>query len=244
MTRSSPSSSRRIVLQQLLLGAAALSVAAPALAAPKAGRTPAAPGAPPTARPLDPSASPAEILAALFEGNRRFREGRAASPRRGLSDLAAQAEGQAPLVAVLSCADSRVPPELLFDQGFGDLFVTRVAGNVTDPAIIGSLEFGTAVLGAKVVLVLGHAACGAVAATMSRSEVPGQISTLYPSLLRAALDSPDTETAIRRNVEIQMQILSDASPVLSRLVREGRLLVAGGVADLRTGEVRPVPGPA
>jgi carbonic anhydrase len=134
-----------------------------------------------------------------------------------------------------------VPIEIVFDQGFGDIFVTRIAGNVADPAIIGSLEFGTEVLGAQVLYVLGHTKCGAVSATMAGTEVPGQISTLYQHIRRAAKESGgDVNRAIARNVELQAEILKEASPVLARRVKAGTLVIAGGVYDLDTGKVMPV----
>jgi carbonic anhydrase len=151
------------------------------------------------------------------------------------------AAGQKPFAAFLGCADSRVPVEIVFDQGFGDVFVTRIAGNVADPAIIGSLEFGTEVLGAQVLYVLGHTKCGAVSATMTGNDVPGQISTLYQHIRRAAKESNgDLTTAITRNVELQAEILKEASPVIAKRVKAGTLVIAGGVYDLDTGRVMPV----
>jgi carbonic anhydrase len=145
------------------------------------------------------------------------------------------------LATFLGCADSRVPIEIVFDQGFGDVFVTRIAGNVADPAIIGSLEFGTEVLGAQVLYVLGHTKCGAVTATMAGNDVPGQISTLYQHIRRAAKESGgDVNKAIARNVEIQAEILKEASPVIAKRIKAGTLIIAGGVYDLDTGKVTPV----
>jgi carbonic anhydrase len=182
--------------------------------------------------------TPDEALARLRAGNQRFVAGQSQAPHRDMARLKEVAAGQKPFAAVLGCADSRVPVEILFDQGFGDIFVTRIAGNVADPAVIGSLEFGALVLGAKVLYVLGHSKCGAVDATLKGSDVPGQISTLYQHIRRAAKESNgDLATAVRRNVQIQAEILGEASPVLARLVREGKLKVVGGVYDLETGVV-------
>jgi carbonic anhydrase len=189
--------------------------------------------------------SPAEALAALYAGNRRFVNGHITAPNRNMARLKEVAAGQKPFAAVLGCADSRVPVEIVFDQGFGDLFVTRIAGNVADPAIIGSLEFGTEVLGAQVLFVLGHSRCGAVSATMSGGDVPGQISTLYQHIRRATKESGgDLATAVVRNVQVQAEILGEASPVLARRIAAGQLLLAGGVYDLETGMVTPVTLPA
>jgi carbonic anhydrase len=185
--------------------------------------------------------TPAEALRTLYEGNARFVDGKIMAPHRNLERLREVAPKQAPFAAFLGCADSRVPIEIVFDQGFGDLFVTRIAGNVADPSIIGSLEFGTLVLGARVLFVLGHTSCGAVAATMKGDPVPGQISTLYQHI-RPAVKSAggDLSAAIVNNVKNQAEILSEASPVISALVKDGKLLVAGGVYDLSTGKVTPV----
>lgn len=192
-------------------------------------------------RPLEPYADPQAALAALYQGNARFVQGEVMAPNRNMSRLKEVAAGQKPFAAFLGCADSRVPIEIVFDQGFGDIFVTRIAGNVADPAIIGSLEFGTEVLGAQVLYVLGHTRCGAVSATMAGNDVPGQISTLYQHIRRAAKESGgDVNTAIARNVEIQAEILKEASPVIARRVKAGSLIIAGGVYDLDTGKVTPV----
>ena len=131
--------------------------------------------------------------------------------------------------------------QILVDQGFGDGFVTRVAGNVADPAIIGSLEFATQVLGANVLYVPGHSACGAVAAAVSGAAVPGQISTLYQHLIPATRGAHgNLDAAIKRNVELQADLLRSASPVIADLVKAGELKISGGIYDLATGRVTPV----
>jgi carbonic anhydrase len=192
-------------------------------------------------RTRDPFPSPQAALDALYKGNDRFVKGEVMAPNRNMSRLKDVAAGQKPFAAFLGCADSRVPIEIVFDQGFGDLFVTRIAGNVADPAIIGSLEFGAEVLGTQVIYVLGHTRCGAVTATMTGSEVPGQISTLYQHIRRATKESGgDVTKAIARNVEIQAEILKEASPVIARRIKAGSLIIAGGVYDLDTGRVTPV----
>ncbi len=195
------------------------------------------------AMPLSPDVyrDPAAALAALYDGNSRFVKGEVMAPNRNMARLKEVAAGQKPFAAFLGCADSRVPVEIVFDQGFGDVFVTRIAGNVADPAIIGSLEFGTEVLGAQVLYVLGHTKCGAVSATMAGNDVPGQISTLYQHLRRAAKESHgDLNKAITRNVELQAEILKEASPVIAKRVKAGTLVIACGVYDLETGRVLPV----
>ncbi len=185
--------------------------------------------------------TPYDVLKLLEEGNERFVQGQVLAPNRSIERLKEVAPAQSPVAAFLGCADSRVPVEIIFDQGFGDVFVARIAGNISTPEIIASLEFGTAVLGAKVLYVLGHTNCGAVAAACGGQEVPGQISSLYyhirPAIRTTHGDIPNT---VRENVRHQMDTLQGSSPVISRLVREGRLLIAGGVYDLATGRVEPV----
>jgi carbonic anhydrase len=186
-------------------------------------------------------ATPQLALDALYEGNARFARGEPATPNRDLVRLREVAADQRPFAAFLGCADSRVPVEIVFDQGFGDVFVTRIAGNVADPAIIGSIEFGAEVLGAQVVYVLGHTRCGAVTATMAGIEVPGQISTLYQHIRRATKESGgDLDRAVARNVELQAEILKEASPVIARRIRAGELIIAGGVYCVETGLVTPI----
>jgi carbonic anhydrase len=188
-----------------------------------------------------PARTPAEVLDLLDEGNRRFVSGKVMAPHRNLSRLKEITSRQTPMAAFLGCADSRVPIEIVFDQGFGDLFVTRVAGNVASPEIIGSLEFGTAILGAKVLYVLGHTACGAVTAAVKGQEVPGQISTLFQHLQPAVKTAKgDLNAAVRENVRFQSTLIAESSPLIADLIRKAKLKVAGGVYDIATGRVTPV----
>ncbi|MCX7423953.1 MAG: carbonic anhydrase [Planctomycetia bacterium] len=185
--------------------------------------------------------SPDEALAILREGNQRFVAGKSLSIHRDLERVKEVAPKQTPFAAFLGCADSRVPIEIVFDQGFGDLFVTRIAGNVATSENIGSLEFGTLVLGAKVLYVLGHTNCGAVSATVQGTEVPGQISGLFQHIrpaVRAA--KGNLAKSVEENVRLQASVLSESSPVLARLIREKKLIVTGGVYDLQTGIVSRV----
>lgn len=185
--------------------------------------------------------SPRQALDLLAQGNARFATGRSAEPNRDIERLRAVAPRQAPFAAFLGCADSRVPIEIVFDQGFGDLFVTRIAGNVAATENIASLEFATQVLGAKVLYVLGHTSCGAVAAAVKAEPVPGQISALFQHIrpaVRAA--KGDVDAAVRENVRIQAQTLTEASTVIASLVAAGKVVVAGGIFDLQTGKVESV----
>lgn len=185
--------------------------------------------------------TPDEALRQLMEGNQRFTEHKQKYPHQGVMRLKEVAKGQKPFAAILGCADSRVPSEILFDQGLGDLFVCRVAGNIAIPQEVGSLEFGTAVLGAKVIMVMGHERCGAVAATLKGDPVPGQIGSLLdairPSLARAKNQPGDAlENACKANIAYQVEKLK-TSPVLADLVTKGNLKIVGGYYDLDTGKV-------
>lgn len=202
----------------------------------------AASGSSGSAAPAPVDISPEQALRRLLDGNQRFISNTSTEPNRTLARLRETENGQAPFAAVLSCADSRVPVEILFDQGFGDVFVVRVAGNVVTPEEIASLEFGTLVLGARVLLVLGHTSCGAVKAAIAGQEVPGQISTLFQHIAPAiaAAGTDDLTKVTHANVRLQVENLTRGSTVVSRLVREGKLLVVGAVYDIGNGVVTPV----
>ena len=182
--------------------------------------------------------SPEQAMNLLIEGNQRFVEQKLISFGEDLDILKAHTEEkQEPFAAVLSCADSRVPVELVFDQSIGHVFVVRVAGNVATPDTIASLEYGAAVLGVKALLVLGHTNCGAVKATMAGKAVPGQISTLYQYIHPATSGDGDLKTASRKNALLQASILREASPVLSELVREHKLAIQAAIYDVGSGKV-------
>jgi carbonic anhydrase len=186
--------------------------------------------------------TPEAALNELIEGNQRYVAGHTTAHEHDLEFLRAKtAEKQEPFGAILSCADSRVPVELLFDQTIGHLFVCRLAGNVTTPEIIASLEYAAAVLGVKAIMVLAHSKCGAVAATIKGSAVPGQISALYPRI-RPAVDlaGPDTEEAAKANAKIQAALLAEASTVIGGLVKENKIKVVAGYYDVTNGMVKLV----
>jgi carbonic anhydrase len=187
--------------------------------------------------------TPDQALTELMDGNKRFTSGRLTAHEHDLAILKQHTEEkQEPFAAVLSCADSRVPVELVFDQSIGHIFVTRVAGNVVTPEIIGSLEYGAAVLGTKVILVMGHSGCGAVKATIQGKEVPGQISSLFPHI-RPGVDQagPNLESATKANASIQATLLREASTVISDMVKDGKLKVVAGYYVLGTGAVELLP---
>lgn len=176
----------------------------------------------------------------LLDGNQRFAANKLTSIEYDLTILKERTvDKQEPFAAVLACADSRVPVELVFDQTIGHIFVTRIAGNLVTPEIIGSLEYGVAVLGVKALLVLGHSSCGAVKAAMKADAVPGQISSLYPHL-RPAVDQSggDVDKAIEANAKVQAELLRTSSPVIRDAIKAGKLKVEAGVYDLGTGVVK------
>jgi len=184
--------------------------------------------------------TPAQAFARLMEGNQRFVGGRLT-----YDDLArlrqSTAEHQEPFAAVLSCSDSRVPVELVFDQSIGQIFVARVAGNIADADVIASLEYGAAVLGTKVILVLGHANCGAVKAAIQGKAAPGRISALYTAIYPAVEQAgPDLVAVIRDNARRQARLVRDSSPVISELAKKGQIEVTAGYYDLASGRVSPI----
>ncbi|CAD5978230.1 Carbonic anhydrase 2 [Planktothrix tepida] len=183
--------------------------------------------------------TPDEALNQLLDGNKRFVENKRKNPNQSMARIQEVAQGQTPFAAILSCADSRVPSEIIFDQGFGDLFVVRNAGNIATPEEIGSLEFGTLVLGAKVLMVIGHKNCGAVKATIDGKAVPGQIGSIIDVIKPAIKMNQTLEENIISNVKSGMGRLK-ASPVISQLIKEGKLKIVGGYYDLDTGMVKVV----
>jgi carbonic anhydrase len=183
--------------------------------------------------------APDAALQELMGGNGRFAANQLTSIAHDLTVLKEHTvDKQEPFAAVLTCADSRVPVELIFDQTIGHIFVTRVAGNIVTPEIIASLEYGVAVLGVKAVVVLGHSGCGAVKAAMKAEAVPGQISTLYPPLRRAIEESGGSlDRAIQANAKIQANLLHTSSTVIRDAFKAQKLKVEAGVYDLASGKV-------
>jgi len=198
----------------------------------------ASPLVPRTAR-AQTTLKPDEALKRLMDGNARYAASNLESFKADLDILRARTvDKQEPFAAVLSCADSRVPPEMVFDLSIGQLFVTRVAGNVATTEVIASLEYGAAVLGTRAIMVLAHQACGAVKAAVGGKAVPGQISALYAPL-QAAVDQGhhDYEATAKLNAKIQAQLLSTASPVLADAIAKGDLKIVAGYYALDTGKV-------
>ncbi len=180
-----------------------------------------------------------EALKRLLEGNSRFAADRPETPRRGSKRRIETAGGQLPYAVILTCADSRIPPEIIFDEGIGDLFVVRVAGNVADDLVTGSIEYAVRHLSVPLVIVLGHNNCGAVNAAYSEGEPEGHtgsfIDAIRPVIKRS--DGSDGDDFVDANVENVVDILKNTEPILKPLVDEGRLSIFGAHYDLTSGKV-------
>jgi carbonic anhydrase len=194
----------------------------------------------------DPSApppvvvSPDQALQKLIEGNKRYVQDQLAHPDQTPARRAEVAQGQHPFAVILGCSDSRVGPEIIFDQGLGDLFVVRVAGNVLNDQGIGSLEYAVEHLHVSLILVLGHGKCGAVTAAVAGGHAPGRIHTIMESLepaVKAAQSGPgDTvDRVIKTNVERVVQQLKHMQPILEEQIKVGKLKIVGGRYDVETG---------
>ncbi|WP_420335340.1 carbonic anhydrase [Roseibium sp.] len=200
------------------------------------------PGSADTARP----ASPGEALKLLKEGNARYVANTPINTDHSL-DRAKRSAGQKPFAAVVACSDSRVAPEIIFDQGLGDIFVVRVAGNFINEDGLASLEFGAAALGVQVIVVLGHTACGAVDATIQsiedRTLPPGHLPSLVEAIRPAVYDVMPEEpadllsAAIEQNARLNADKASRSGPVLSELKEAGKLVSVPAVYDIATGKV-------
>jgi carbonic anhydrase len=195
--------------------------------------------------------TPDQALARLVAGNQRFADDQVRSPRRGTVRRAELAQGQNPFATLVSCADSRVTLELIFDQGLGDLFVVRVAGNtVASPLVIGSVEYAAVVLDTPLIVVLGHEACGAVTAaidtvtngTVYPGDLPAVITPILPAV-QQTLSAPPAEqlgAATEANVRNQAELLA-ASPLLAERITSGGLKIVGGIYGLHSGKVDLLP---
>jgi carbonic anhydrase len=187
-----------------------------------------------------PTLNPAVALQRMMEGNARFVAEKTQKQNYKLR-LQETAVAQYPFAAILGCADSRVPAEIVFDQGLGDLFVVRVAGNVASQTAIGSLEFATAVLGAQLIMVLGHSKCGAVQAAIKGDPLPGRVGVfveeIKPAVERVRLKTGDIEAnSVIANVQYQASSLAESSTILGGLVKQGKLKIVGAQYDLATGK--------
>jgi carbonic anhydrase len=203
------------------------------------------------AAPRSTPAPPSDkVLSLMLEGNKRFAAGSSTHPRRTPADFKPLASGQNPIACVVTCSDSRVGPEILFDLGIGELFVVRIAGNYVDgagAAVKGTVEYAVAELGVSVIMILGHSQCGAVKAAIEHihdnDALPGAINDLVNAIKPAVLESQHKtgnllENAIRTNVKRGVDRLDDLQPIIAPAVKAGKLKIAGGVYDLATGKVQ------
>jgi carbonic anhydrase len=197
---------------------------------------------------------PKEALEKLIEGNKRFTSGvRAVEPLLSHLKMAELSEkGQTPFAIILTCSDSRSPVEMIFDQGLGDLFVVRVAGNIVAPSLLASIEFAAANFGSSLVVVLGHTKCGAVNATIKHVQSPAEplpsanleelVSRIRPavemSLIEKKSELSVLDKSINQNVRRSMHIIQEQSKIISNLVETKKIEVVGGVLDIATGVVK------
>ncbi len=196
---------------------------------------------PAIAQPVEPL-SPDAALKRLMDGNQRFVKQKSKHPDQSKARMKEVAQGQHPFATVLSCADSRVAPEILFDEGIGDLFDIRVAGNIVIPEVLGSIEYAVDLLGTPVLMVLGHERCGAVTAAVQGERLPGHIGSfvkaIKPALSRTKGQAGDpVDNAVVANVQYQIEKLKRSSKILSGRSQDGKLKIVGGRYDLDSGEV-------
>ena len=195
------------------------------------------------AHPEQPAVAPAEAIAKLKEGNSRYTSGNLQHPGQTAERRTELANTQHPFATIVSCSDSRVPPEIVFDQGLGDLFIVRVAGNVINDEGLGSIEYSVDHLGTRLILVLGHQSCGAVKAARetiaAKGKAPGHIESLVTAIKPAveATAKDDLETTVKANVKNVVQALRSSTPILKAKVDSGEIQVIGGYYSLDTGAV-------
>lgn len=189
-----------------------------------------------------------QALQKLMDGNARFVSGNVTHPDQSAERRAETVSAQHPFAVIVGCSDSRVPPEIIFDQGIGDLFVVRTAGDVMDDASIGSIEYAVEHLNVPLVVVLGHDSCGAVNAAVGGGEVPGHIASLVEAI-KPAVDEAKSQTknknqtlslAIDNNIGNIVNELNSSEPLLSAYVKEGKLKIIGARYHLDSGRVDPV----
>jgi carbonic anhydrase len=197
-------------------------------------------------RAENPAVSPDDALARLKEGNSRFVSGLVKHPDQGAERRVAQSKGQTPFAIVLTCADSRVSPEIFFDQGIGDLFVIRNAGNVLDDHVIGSMEYAVEHLHVPLIVVVGHSKCGAVAATVAGGHAPGHIASIVESIkpaLEAARnqEGDKVDNTVKSNAQRSASILNKVEPIIGEAVKAGKVKVVAVRYDVTTGQVEILP---
>src|SRR5216110_1831027 len=195
------------------------------------------------AHPDQQAVAPAEAISKLKEGNGRYTSGNLQHPGQTSERRAELTKDQHPFAVIVSCSDSRAPPEIVFDQGLGDLFIVRVAGNVINDEGLGSIEYSVDHLGARLILVLGHQSCGAVKAARetvaAKAKAPGHIES-FITPIKPAVESTlngDLDATIKANVKNVVQALRSSTPILKTKVDSGNVEVIGGYYSLDTGAV-------
>ncbi len=193
----------------------------------------------PSSTPLE---TPDAALARLMAGNQRFVSGQTQHPQQSINRVHELTQSQSPFAIVLGCADSRVPGEVVFDQGLGNIFDVRVAGNMVTPEVLGSIEYAVVYLKTPLLVVLGHERCGAVSAAVQGGEFVGSISSLVKAIAPAVArvkGRPGNmiENVVVANVQYQVEKLQQSSTVIQEAVREGKLKIVGGRYDLDEGTV-------
>lgn len=191
----------------------------------------------------DENVGPSGTLARLRTGNDRYASGRLLHPNQSPERRMELLGGQRPFAVVLGCSDSRVPPEIIFDAGIGDIFTIRVAGNVPDDIVIGSIEYAVTHLGTRLVVVLGHSGCGAVTATVNGGVPRGRIGAIADAIMPAVETAREMtgavlELAIRLNVERTVDVLKKTGPVLKDYGEQGTIEILGAIYDWNTGAVK------
>jgi carbonic anhydrase len=187
-------------------------------------------------------------LERLIQGNQRYVTSTTVCHEDWTAKRSALLANQKPFAVIVSCSDSRVPPEIIFDQSLGDLFVVRVAGNVVDDFAVGSIEYGVNVLGANLVLILGHSNCGAVQAALKGMKFDNHIQevvdAIQPAIVAIKGESGDLlEKAIKANVKIVQEKLKNSKPVLAKLLENGTLRILGAYYNLESGKVEFIDSP-
>lgn len=187
-----------------------------------------------------------EALQKLLDGNQRYTEAKATHPEQNRERREEIAKAQHPFATVLTCSDSRVAPEIIFDQGLGDIFEVRVAGNVADDAVVGSVEYAAEHLNTPLVVVLGHERCGAVEAAVKGGEIPGHIRSLTKEIkpaVEVGKKQPGdlVDNVVRINIARVVEKLKTSKPILAELVKEHKLTIVGAYYDLDDGTVKVLP---
>jgi carbonic anhydrase len=195
--------------------------------------------------------TPAQVLASLKRGNERFASGKA-HRRDMLHDQRTTASGQYPHAAILSCIDSRAPAEFVFDAGIGDIFNARIAGNIADADLVGSMEFACKLAGARLVVVMGHTSCGAIKGACDRVELgnlTGLLDKIQPAVAavhdvpgeRTSKNTAFVEAVAETNVRLTVQRIRQLSPILREMEAAGQIQIVGCIYDLQTARVRFLP---